>query len=247
MFYIDKLIGETPLQALQRFRDNHPEYTNKRLSYAGRLDPMAKGKLLILEGQENERREEFLNQDKTYEFQILFGVSTDTFDLLGMVTEIAATEISLTAEQLNKVLNDFVGEWDMTYPPYSSKTVEVNGSQQQLWKLAREGNISDLTLPQKSVEVHKLACRDIQTIKKNYIIYYIIKNIAKVEGDFRQERIIHRWQEVLRDVNHSFKLASCYIHCSSGTYIRRLAHEVGKLLEHPALAFSINRTTVSTE
>src|ERR1700690_1688517 len=45
---IEKEIGETPLMALSRWKHAHPEYTEVSASYAGRLDPMARGKLLIL-------------------------------------------------------------------------------------------------------------------------------------------------------------------------------------------------------
>jgi hypothetical protein len=36
-----KARGETPLQRIERFRKENPEYKNIPLSYAGRLDPMA--------------------------------------------------------------------------------------------------------------------------------------------------------------------------------------------------------------
>jgi hypothetical protein len=42
--------GETPLARIKRFRRLHPEYANVPLSYAGRLDPMAEGLLVICVG-----------------------------------------------------------------------------------------------------------------------------------------------------------------------------------------------------
>ena len=49
--------GETPLERLDRFREENPEYGEVKLSYAGRLDPMAEGVMLILIGDENKERE----------------------------------------------------------------------------------------------------------------------------------------------------------------------------------------------
>ena len=44
--------GETPLEAIERFRRKNPEYRNEKMTYAGRLDPMAEGVLLVLAGNE---------------------------------------------------------------------------------------------------------------------------------------------------------------------------------------------------
>ena len=52
--------GVTPLELIDRFRQKHPEYKDEKLGYAGRLDPMAEGILLVLVGDENKKR-------KTYE------------------------------------------------------------------------------------------------------------------------------------------------------------------------------------
>ena len=39
---------ETPLQALEFFRAKHKEYKDLKMTYAGRLDPMASGVLVVL-------------------------------------------------------------------------------------------------------------------------------------------------------------------------------------------------------
>lgn len=240
---IHKKIGETPLEALKRFRANNPEYEEARLSYAGRLDPMAEGELLILEGDENESREEYLARDKVYEFKILFGVSTDTFDLLGLVEDIETEEkLSLTINKVQTVLDKFAGEWEMRYPPYSSKTVTIDDKKVPLWRLARADKLPK-RLPTKEVEIYDLKCSDLESVSTDYIIDYIIDYISRVNGDFRQGKIIDRWQKIL-DVNQKFLLATCSVTCSSGTYVRRLANEIGGELNTPALAFSIKRMDV---
>lgn len=70
---IYKNIGETPLEALERFRADHVEYKNEPMTYAGRLDPMASGKLIILIGEECKNKDEYLKLDKEYEVDILLG------------------------------------------------------------------------------------------------------------------------------------------------------------------------------
>jgi len=52
-------------------------------AYAGRLDPMAHGVLVLLVGEENKKREKYEKFVKEYLFQCIFGVATDTYDILG--------------------------------------------------------------------------------------------------------------------------------------------------------------------
>ena len=49
---LEKKVGETPLACLLSYKKAHPELGGIPASYAGRLDPMASGKLLILLGEE---------------------------------------------------------------------------------------------------------------------------------------------------------------------------------------------------
>lgn len=55
---INKPVGMTPLECLERFRVLRGVSVEERMSYAGRLDPMACGVLLLLEGERFGREEE---------------------------------------------------------------------------------------------------------------------------------------------------------------------------------------------
>ena len=81
MRYLYKEKGETPLECIERHQLHRP-YT-----YAGRLDPMAEGVLLVLEGEECKDRERYLSKDKTYEYECIVGIKTDTSDALGCITD----------------------------------------------------------------------------------------------------------------------------------------------------------------
>ena len=83
---VEKAVGETPLQALERFRALHGELDQIPMAYAGRLDPMASGKLLILIGEECKQQERYHALDKEYEFEVLFGIGSDTGDVLGRLS-----------------------------------------------------------------------------------------------------------------------------------------------------------------
>jgi tRNA pseudouridine(55) synthase len=88
-----KQAGETPLECILRFKKINPEYENVKMTYAGRLDPLAEGVLLVLTGEEVYNKEMFLNLKKEYEVEVLFGFETDTFDILGLLkSEIRSTK-----------------------------------------------------------------------------------------------------------------------------------------------------------
>ena len=85
---IYKKTGETPLETINRLRADKPEYQNAKITYAGRLDPLAKGALILLAGDAVYEKEKYLKLDKEYEAEILFGFETDTYDILGLPKKI---------------------------------------------------------------------------------------------------------------------------------------------------------------
>lgn len=64
---IYKPVGKTPLQMVEELRKRFPDIANEKLGFAGRLDPMAEGLLLVLIGEEN-KKEIFMKdcQKSTY-------------------------------------------------------------------------------------------------------------------------------------------------------------------------------------
>ena len=88
MIVANKELGETPLECIERARIELGLDANMPMTYAGRLDPLASGKLLILMGEECKEKEKYLGYDKEYEIEVLFGIKTDTGDALGQITEV---------------------------------------------------------------------------------------------------------------------------------------------------------------
>ena len=102
---LEKEIGETPLSCTERWRTSRPDLIGVPLSYAGRLDPMASGKLLILIGEECKQQATYHGLDKEYEFSILFDVSSDSQDVLG---RIKAAPSSVLKDKSNSTSNETV-------------------------------------------------------------------------------------------------------------------------------------------
>ena len=82
---IYKPVGISPLDAIKLLQEKFPEYKDVSITYAGRLDPMAEGVLILLTGKEVHKVKEYMKLDKEYEAEILFGFETDTYDILGQV------------------------------------------------------------------------------------------------------------------------------------------------------------------
>ena len=239
---LNKKEGETPLQALEYFRFKHKEYEKIPMTYAGRLDPMASGLLLILAGEETKNKEKYLHMDKEYDFSILFGFSTDTYDILGKVVDSKNFNISEIGLRKNiiQILPSFLGNRIQKYPIYSSKTVLGV----PLFLYAR--NSKEVEIPEKEVCIKSLKLIKIKKLNKEKLLESIEKSINKVQGDFRQKEIIKIWKKELSRKKSStgFFTASFKIKCTSGTYVRSISNEMGEKLGIPALAFSIKRTKV---
>src|ERR1043166_8141578 len=160
--------GETPRERLERLRAQKPHYAHEVLSYAGRLDPMAEGVMLALVGSANKRREAYLELNKEYVLDILFGFATDTYDVLGRVMETGdATQITRAGVQQG--LNEFRGKITQEYPPYSSKTVEGKS----LFEWARAGALSSLVLPSRTVTLYHLDDTAMYKVKEPDLLAYI--------------------------------------------------------------------------
>lgn len=238
-----KARGETPLQRLERFRKDNPEYKNIPLSYAGRLDPMAEGLLLVLAGEANKKRNEYLGLEKEYTFDVLFGFSTDTYDILGVMAD-AVTRAShkpVRSALLIEYIAQMSGERVQKYPPFSSKPLEGK----PLFVHARKGDLSSFDLPEHKIEIMSASLIGMKKVNDQDLLEEVESAIKLVKGDFRQERILHLWRDTLRVLyGMTFDIATITIRCSSGTYVRSLANELGEQLGIPALALRILRTKV---
>lgn len=222
-----KSAGLTPLQTLDLLREKFPEYKYEKLSYAGRLDPLASGVMLVLVGDGNFEREKYLSLPKVYQAEILVGVSTDTGDVLGLVQEVSSIPVEVNQEQLLAVLASQVGVFEQEYPQFSSP--KIAGATVQ----ARQVEITDITL------------NDVDTITSDQLGEQIIDRVTHVVGDFRQVDILEKWNQVRRQLPKSLPLITITVTTGSGVYIRSLAERLGRELGLPALAYSIKRLSVA--
>lgn len=230
--------GELLSELLERARVENNIDQNEPITYAGRLDPMAEGMVLLLVGEEVHQKEKYLGLDKEYEVDILLGVSTDTGDALGVIRK--DREVLDEFENFGDMLKEFVGKFEQTYPWFSSRRVEGK----PLFEHAKLGNV--VNRPTKNVEIKsiELFARDFLT--KDELADLAISRVSQVKGDFRQSEIIKSWETFkLRASEESrFPVFSIRVVCSSGTFMRVLAEKVGEKLALPAFAWKIKRSQI---
>ncbi len=247
--------GETPLECIERFRGENPEYKNEKMTYAGRLDPMAEGVLLVLVGDECKKKQKYLGLDKEYEFEILWGFQTDTYDILGIPQISFLHSRECKNEKISKNLfsysreyeNELIGELKkikgksmQKYPPYSSMTVK--GKQLHQW--AREDRLDEIEIPEREVEIYNIEFLGNREINSKNLLENITERIEKISGDFRQDEIKKGWKDLLEKSQKNFLISKFKIKCSSGTYVREIASDLGGKLGVGAVAFSIKRTKI---
>lgn len=233
---IYKNLGETPLEALQRFRSEYPEYQTTKMTYLGRLDPMAEGLLIVLAGDTRDRSK-YLLLDKTYEFEVLWSVGSDSYDVLGKVT--AGVYPHRLENKMVSLIKRILAKTSQTYPLFSSKSFGGD------FLRARMEGIEGYDLPEKKIRIFSLEHVHTRAIFGREILEEVTRRIALVNGDFRQKESLASWRNLLGPrPNEAYLISKFKIDVSSGTYVRALANEMGEVLGSKALAWSIKRTRV---
>ena len=122
----------------------------RRIGHAGTLDPMATGLLTVFVGRATRAAEFAEAQSKRYIAGFRAGIVTDTQDITGTV--LREETVNITKEQIDSVLERFVGKQTQIPPMYSA--VKVNG--QRLYKLARSGK--EIERKGREIEIFALSC-----------------------------------------------------------------------------------------
>jgi len=237
-----KPVGMTPLQLIKVLQQKYPEYALTKIGYAGRLDPMAHGVMLLLVYPETQKRSHYQALSKVYRFECILGISTDTSDMLGLPTAFTSSPRTTEVENsLTEYISSLPGKHKQEYPVYSSKTVEGK----PLFWWAKNNKLSEISIPHKTIIITDANLVNIRETTFENLHNKFIQNIALVEGDFRQKHIVEKWSNLLLEhKSEQFTVATIEIACESGTYVRAICCEIGKHLGIGAAALDINRLKV---
>ena len=190
--FLDKPKNITSFKVIKRLK----KILNiKKIGHTGTLDPFATGILAIALGEAT-KSIRYLNQDKVYKFNVVFGELKDTDDVTGKTMK--KSNIVPILSEIDQCIRKFIGKHKQIPPQFSA--VKVNGK--RAYKLAR--NNQKFELKAKDVFIKSFECLG----SKNQNEYSFI------------------------------------IKCSTGTYVRSVARDLGKMLGTYAYVSELRRVKI---
>jgi tRNA pseudouridine55 synthase len=146
---LDKPAGITSNTALQSARRL---FSAAKAGHTGTLDPLATGLLPLCFGEATKFSADLLEADKTYEADLLFGITTDTGDAEGTVLE--RRPVTFKHSELEAVLPRFRGPLQQIPPMYSA----LKRDGKPLYELARQG--IEIERQARAITIHELLLLD---------------------------------------------------------------------------------------
>lgn len=142
---LDKPVGVTSTHAVSKARWL---YNAKKAGHAGTLDPLASGVLPIAFGEATKTVPFVMDGRKSYRFEVLWGVETDSDDAEG--EPIATSDHRPTRDDIVAALPAFLGAVAQLPPKFSA--LKIDG--ERAYDIAREGG--DVVLEPRIVQIDRL-------------------------------------------------------------------------------------------
>lgn len=120
----------------------------KKIGHSGTLDPLATGVLVVGVGKGTKLLNYLENHEKTYVAEALFGLKTDSFDILGNVLE--TSDFIPNNYEIDEAL--FMLQQTKTQIPPIYSSIKVNGK--KLYEYARNGE--EVEIQPRPIEIHLL-------------------------------------------------------------------------------------------
>lgn len=140
----------------------------KKIGFAGTLDPMASGLLIMASGKATKFLDAFHSLEKVYEAQIELGKISDTFDAEGNIKTKKQKKI-IKKEQIEKIIQKyFTGSIFQTPPIFSAKKIKG----QKAYDLARQGK-------EVKLKPIKIIINEIKILKYEYPFLDLKINCSK--------------------------------------------------------------------
>ena len=199
----------------------------RKVGHAGTLDPMATGLLLLGIGRATRFLTYLVGADKTYAATIRLGLETTTEDAEGEVTAVHGCRIDdLSGDRLQKALAGLTGQIQQV--PSAVSAIKVDGV--RAYKRVRDGQ--DVELEARPVTIHALSLASEPRQSGTDLADPAVGDaVAGAETGRSGNRI----EVVDLDV---------VVSCSSGTYVRALARDLGRALGYGAHLTALRRTGV---
>ncbi len=191
---LDKPKGVTSFYLVRALRK---VFNVKRIGYAGTLDPLATGLMIVAVGEATKLLNALEQTDKVYDVKIRMGATSETYDAEGPVHAYENAIIPQRVDVEKVIQQYFVGDQMQVPPRYSA--VKIAGK--HAYDLVRKGK--EVTIPARKVHFYDVKVR-----------------------------------------SYEYPFLECSVHCSPGTYIRTLAHDLGQKLGCGAYVEELRRTSI---
>ncbi len=217
---------------------------DKKCCFAGRLDPLAHGSVLILTDDAIKKMDKYLTHDKEYIFEFITGINTNTTDTLGMV-EYVDTKMDHDIDNILKTVNEFPREYNQDYHIFSSfvpKKLSMDGKRKPLWWWSTNRIRIDEKCS-KNVSIYDLEIYETVQIKPNDMRTIISGNMESMRDTkfIGKEHIFDQWDSFEYFDSYKFRIR---IKVSSGFYIRQFVKDISEKCCVPLMVTDIYRTQI---
>jgi tRNA pseudouridine55 synthase len=201
---IDKPEGITSYDVIRKLKKI---FKTRKIGHAGTLDPFATGLLITAIGKATRILEYISSENKTYEFEMILGKSTDSFDITGKIIE--EKDWSYVNEEiLRETISEFTGDILQVPPVFSAK--KMNG--ERLYEKARRGEI--INIPPVKVKIYELSIEKIDfplvklkaNVSKGTYIRSLVHDIGRKLGCGAVAKTLRRLSVGKFDVSKAIKL-----------------------------------------
>jgi tRNA pseudouridine55 synthase len=203
-------------------------FGQKRIGHAGTLDPDATGVLILAFGRVTRLLQFVTGMAKSYEAEVVLGVATSTLDAAGEVTG-RWDQRKVTLAEARKAAAGFIGT-TMQVPPMVS-AVKVGG--RRLHQLARAG--VEVERPARPVTVSRF---DVELSPEPE------PRADREEPQAGRSAGGSAAEQTAEEAAAPGPVLRVHIDCSSGTYVRVLAADLGAALGGGAYVRRLRRTAV---
>ena len=244
---IDKPAGISSFGVVAKVRGKlKNEFGRKiKVGHTGTLDPFATGLLILLSGKMTKKSSEFLKLDKVYEATLKLGYVSSTGDPEGEITE--STFSGLSEPFSKKKASD-------SPDFYNISPLKNSASNASLKNFSEAEHVVKMTPRECYLRPEKVLSAIssfIGTISQTPPKFSAIKingerayKLARKGTDFEipsREVTIYSI-EILK---YDYPELKIRVHCSSGTYIRTLAEDIGTKLGTGAYLTALRRTKIA--
>ena len=234
--------GVTPLEFINTIKKQYPD---KKICYTARLDPMARGKIPVLFGEECKSMHNYTNLSKTYEVKVMIGYKTDSDDVLGILEPQDNSLDTKTVSTLSS--HEFISNYKSYFEIEKEITIKQKYHYFSTKALLDRSKKKDVDI----IHTHDVILFSSKIIDHGELdlktwIEECISIIDKIDKtkDFRQKEIIEQWQNI-KNTNMKIPYITLQLYVGSGFFVRQFIRDSSDTLGIPLMCYDIHRTSIS--